>query len=129
LAERAPFLASFLVFAPLLILWVLGKQSVALGFQPLQILYFVGFSYFLVKAWTLIKDVHDRVLPRPDPWVLGAYFLFFPTYVSGPMHTIGEFEKTLRAPLPLDGATVVDCLFRSCSAWSRSRSSRPCSSP
>jgi D-alanyl-lipoteichoic acid acyltransferase DltB (MBOAT superfamily) len=111
-AERAPVLASFLVFAPVLALWVLGKQSVAIGYPPLAILYFVGFSFFLVKAWTLIKDVHDGVLPRPDPLVLGAYFLFFPTWISGPMHSIAEFEKSLATPLPLDAETVVSSVFR-----------------
>lgn len=112
LGESRPYFASFLVFLPVLVPWVLGKQSAAGGWKPLDFLYFVGFSFFLIKAWTLIKDFHDGRVERLDLFVVLAYFLFFPAYVAGPMHLYGEFEKSLREPSPLDGEAVVDVLFR-----------------
>ncbi len=112
LALRSSMGASLVVFAPLLAWWVIGKQAIAMGEEPLDILYFVGLSYFLVKAWTLIRDVHEGLLARPDPIVLVGYFTFFPTYISGPMHQIGEFQKSLETPLALDGETVIAVVFR-----------------
>jgi alginate O-acetyltransferase complex protein AlgI len=110
-ANRAA-LASWLVFLPVLVPWVLGKQAVALTWTPLTILYFVGFSFYLIKAWTLIKDYHGNRIERFDPFIVLAYFLFFPAYIAGPMHYFGEFEETIRAPSRLDGETLVDIVFR-----------------
>ena len=112
LALRSSMIASLLVFAPLLVWWVIGKQLIAMGEHPIDLLYFVGFSYFLVKAWTLIRDVHEGVLARPDPIVMIAYFTFFPTYISGPMHQLREFQAALDKPLALDGEAVVGVVFR-----------------
>lgn len=112
LGERRPYLASFLVFLPVVVPWVLGKQSAAQGWKPLAFLYFVGFSFFLIKAWTLIKDCHDRRVARLDPFVVLAYLVFFPAYIAGPMHYYNEFDATLRAPARLDGEALVDVLFR-----------------
>jgi alginate O-acetyltransferase complex protein AlgI len=112
LGRSRPYLASFLVFLPVLVPWVLGKQSAAQGWRPLDFLYFVGFSFYLIKAWTLIKDYHDGRVERPDLFVVLAYFLFFPAYIAGPMHLYGEFEATLREPARLDGEAFVDVLFR-----------------
>src|ERR1044072_5055659 len=56
LGEAGEGLASFLVFLPVVVPWVLGKQSAALEWKPPDFLYFVGFSFFPVKAWTLIKE-------------------------------------------------------------------------
>src|SRR5919112_4172519 len=41
--EARPYLTSFLVFLPVLVPWVLGKQSAANDWKPLDFLYFVGF--------------------------------------------------------------------------------------
>ena len=110
--EARPYLASFLVFLPVLVPWVLGKQSAAHGWKPLDFLYFVGFSFYLIKAWTLIKDYHDGRVERLDLFVVLAYFLFFPAYIAGPMHFYGEFDSTLREPAALDGEALVDVVFR-----------------
>ena len=112
LGEARPYLASFVVFLPVVVPWMLGKQAVALDWRPLRVLYFVGFSFYLIKAWTLVKDYHDRRIERLDVFVVLAYFLFFPAYIAGPMHFYNEFDATLRAPLRLDGEALVDVLFR-----------------
>jgi alginate O-acetyltransferase complex protein AlgI len=111
LGESRPYLASFVVFLPVVVPWAFGKQSAAQSW-PLDFLYFVGFSFYLIKAWTLIKDCHDRRVERPDLFVVLAYFLFFPAYIAGPMHLYGEFEATLREPARMDGEAVVDVVFR-----------------
>jgi alginate O-acetyltransferase complex protein AlgI len=112
LAAHRPYLASFLVFLPVLVAWASGKQATALAWTPLDALYFVGFSFYLIKAWTLIKDYHDRRIERLDAFVVVAYFLFFPAYIAGPMHFYGEFDETIRNPLRLDGEALVDVTFR-----------------
>ncbi|HJU56727.1 MAG TPA: MBOAT family O-acyltransferase, partial [Pyrinomonadaceae bacterium] len=112
LAGRRTYLASFLVFLPVLIPWVLGKQAVALDWPPLRLLYFVGFSFYLIKAWTLIRDYHEGRIEQIDPLVVLAYFLFFPAYIAGPMHFYNEFEGSVRRPLGLDGEALVDVVFR-----------------
>jgi D-alanyl-lipoteichoic acid acyltransferase DltB (MBOAT superfamily) len=112
LARNRPFLASWLVFLPVLIPWVVGKQAVALAWTPLTILYFVGFSFYLIKAWTLIKDYHDGRIAELDPFVVLAYFLFFPAYIAGPMHYFGEFDRTIRNLSGLNGEVLVDIVFR-----------------
>lgn len=112
LAENRSYLASFLVFLPVLVPWAAGKQAVALDWPPLSILYFVGFSFYLIKAWTLIRDYHDGRIEQLDPFVALAYFLFFPAYIAGPMHFYSEFEASVRRPLGLDGEALVDVVFR-----------------
>jgi len=112
LGKDRPFIASGLVFLPVLIPWVLGKQAVALSWTPLTILYFVGFSFYLIKAWTLIKDYHDGRIEQLDPLVVLSYFFFFPAYIAGPMHYFGEFDQTIRQPSALTGEKMVDIVFR-----------------
>lgn len=112
LGKARPYLASTLVFLPVLIPWILGKQAVALSWTPLTILYFVGFSFYLIKAWTLIKDYHDGRIAVLDPLTVLAYFFFFPAYIAGPMHYFGEFDRTIRNPDGLSGEKLVDIVFR-----------------
>lgn len=111
-ARSRPFVASALVFLPTLIPWILGKQAFALGWKPLSVLYFVGFSFYLIKSWTLIKDHHDDRIRNFDGFVALAYLLFFPAYVAGPMHYYNEFDETLRTPSSLTGESCVDVLLR-----------------
>jgi D-alanyl-lipoteichoic acid acyltransferase DltB (MBOAT superfamily) len=112
IGDRNPFGASLLGILPLLLIWILGKQAVALDLPRLKFFYFVGFSFFLIKAFTFLKDFHDRRIPSVDVFVLAAYLFYFPTYVSGPMHLYGEFDQTIQQPKPLDSKSFVDVLFR-----------------
>ena len=120
IASRAPpawtkgrtTLATTCGVGPVLAVWVVGKQSVGAGFDPLSFLYFIGFSFFLIKAWTFLKDLYDGRTEQPDIVVLCAYFLHFPTYVSGPMHYMAEFRESLRKPERLDLESAVDVGFR-----------------
>ncbi|NUP07115.1 MAG: MBOAT family protein [Polyangiaceae bacterium] len=112
LAKRSTALASFAVFSPILILWVVGKAAVAAQSKTVSFLYFVGFSYLVVKAWTFVKDVHDGRIRGADPTVVAAYFLFAPTYVSGPMHLFSEFDAAVRQPKRLTVSALVDGTFR-----------------
>lgn len=103
---------ALVVVAPLLLVWIAGKQMTGMGYEPLSWLYFVGFSFFLVKAWSLIKDYLDGRFAELDPMSVLAYFLYFPTYLSGPMHYYVEFEKSLKKPFEMDSKGWVDSLFR-----------------
>lgn len=112
LAQRRPTLALALVLLPTAVTWILGKQAVAQAIAPLRFFYFVGFSYFLVKAWTLAKDAHDGRVAKVDPLVAGAYFLAFPTYVAGPMPYYGELERGLQEGAPPRGEALLDTVLR-----------------
>jgi alginate O-acetyltransferase complex protein AlgI len=97
---------------PVVALWVLGKLSGAFDLPRLGLFAFVGFSFFFVKAWTLVKDTRDGRVEAPDPLVVLAYFFFFPTWISGPMHLFGEFDATFRAPRMPDKVGFADALYR-----------------
>lgn len=107
-----PFRLGLLLFAPVLAAWVVGKQSAVFEDSALSWLYFVGFSFFLVKAWTLIKDRLDGRIQSVEAATAAAYFLYFPTYLSGPMHYYGEFDASLRKPVTLDPVGWLDALYR-----------------
>ncbi len=99
-----------LLVAPVLMLWTVGKIATAHE-APLRWLFFIGSSFLLVKAFSLIKDRLEGKVAALDPVLGGAYFLFFPTFLSGPMHTYGEFRDTLAAPEDTKGQ-FVDIAFR-----------------
>lgn len=101
---------ALLIAAPVLGLWTVGKISTAMT-GPLAWLFFIGSSFFVVKAYSLIKDRIEGKVPHLDPVLASAYFLFFPAFLSGPMHTYGEFRDTLANPEPA-GANFVDIAFR-----------------
>jgi D-alanyl-lipoteichoic acid acyltransferase DltB (MBOAT superfamily) len=103
---------ALLAIAPALLLWLAGKHAMAADLPIIKLLYFVGFSYFLVKAWTLITDCLDGRTANYDPVVGAAFFLHLPTYPIGPMHYYSEFEQSIRRPLPLTGEALVDAVFR-----------------
>lgn len=112
LGRTRPMAAAILAFAPILFLWTAGKVAVPLGWAPGRLVVVVGFSFLLVKAWTTIKDFHDGRIGPVDPAVLFAFVLHFPTYVAGPMHLYGDFDRSLRAPRSLSGEGVVDVVLR-----------------
>ena len=97
------------LFGPVAIVWILSKEAPVFHVASIQ---FVGFSYFFIKAGTLLKDVQDRRIERPDPFAVVSYFLHFPTFVSGPMHLFGEFDRSLRAPEFPDLKGFIDVCFR-----------------
>ncbi|MDQ6830546.1 MAG: hypothetical protein M3081_16935 [Gemmatimonadota bacterium] len=107
-----PVRASLVLCAPMLLLWIASKQLAAARSPEARILIFLGVSYVMIKAYTLAKDVADGRIARVDPVVASAYFLFFPTYVAGPMHYYGEFDATLREPDRLSGEALLDVVFR-----------------
>lgn len=112
LAARRPLVASLLAYLPILVLLAVAKGMTARAVAPLQFLHFVGLSFFAVKAWTFIKDVHDQRIKSPDVSTVLAYLLFFPTYASGPMHLYPEFEKTVASPATVDGEAIVEAAYR-----------------
>jgi D-alanyl-lipoteichoic acid acyltransferase DltB (MBOAT superfamily) len=109
-ARPIPFV--LLACAPLLCVWLFGKQLLGIGGLVGAQAVLLGISYLLVKAYTLTKDLADGKVQHVDVPVGFAYFLFFPTYVAGPMHYYPEFEQAVREPEPLTGEGVVDAVFR-----------------
>jgi alginate O-acetyltransferase complex protein AlgI len=88
---------ALLLIAPVLAAWASGKIFAA-NTSPWGILFFVGSSYLLVKAFSLIKDRIEGRVTSVDPMVATAYFLYFPAFLSGPMHNYSEFEAALVKP-------------------------------
>jgi D-alanyl-lipoteichoic acid acyltransferase DltB (MBOAT superfamily) len=111
-AATRPRTGALIVFLPVLSLWIFGKHGEAASAEPLKVLAFVGFSYVLIKFYTLLRDLADgRVSDASSPMV-AAYILSPPTFVSVPMHYVHEFDKTMREPEKLDFGAVVDAMFR-----------------
>jgi alginate O-acetyltransferase complex protein AlgI len=109
-SRRSSIWIALALIAPILGLWAVGKIAVAASGPPAW-LFYVGSSFFLVKAFSLIKDRLEGKVTAFDPLVGAAYFLFPTTYVSGPMHTYGEFQDTLEKPQEI-GDEIVDIGFR-----------------
>lgn len=101
-----------LVAAPLLLSWIIGKLATSQGWTRLTPLLFIGASYLLVKAWSVLKDIRDGKTKSPDPIEVTAYFLHLPTFLVGPMHYFSEFQAQLRKPFRLDGEALIDIAFR-----------------
>jgi D-alanyl-lipoteichoic acid acyltransferase DltB (MBOAT superfamily) len=101
-----------LMAGPLLLGWIIGKLATSQGWTRLTPLLFIGASYMLVKAWSLLKDIRDGKTKSPDPVEVTAYLLHLPTFLVGPMHYFSEFQAQLRKPFRLDGEALVDIAFR-----------------
>lgn len=93
-AGKGSLRTSLVLIAPVLAVWASGKIFAANN-APLGVLFFVGSSYLLVKAFSLIKDRIEGRVNAIDPVVGAAYFLYFPAFLSGPMHNYTEFEAAL----------------------------------
>jgi len=104
LAARRPMTATLLAFAPVLAVLVVSKTTTLLAA--------IGLSYFAVKAFTFVKDVHDGRVKDPSVGSVLAYFTFFPTFSLGPMHLYPEMEKALAEPRPVSGEGLVDAAYR-----------------
>lgn len=103
---------ALVIVAPVAMVWAIGKSAAALEAERLMPLVFVGLSYLLVKVWTLLKDISDGKVEAVEPAVLVAYLVHMPTFLAGPMHTYGEFRRTVAEPAKLSGEVLVDCAFR-----------------
>ena len=109
---RRKALAIAVAWGPLAVIWAASKQVAVETSAPVRAISFLGISYLLVKGYTLVKDILDRRVPAPGLAAGLAYFLFFPTYLAGPMHYYSEFSRDLESPAPLSGTDVIDVLFR-----------------
>jgi len=109
---RVGTLAVALIFSAVLLFWITGKYSDAFSLGHYKWIAFAGMSFFLVKAWTFMKDASDGRLKEivfPDTL---AYLLFFPAFLMGPMHLYKEYTNSVRDPEKLDGEAVIDIFFR-----------------
>lgn len=102
--------ALFLVM-PVAALWMAGKISTALH-GAAGWLFFLGSSFFLVKAFSLLRDRLEGKAPDAHPAFIAAYLLYFPTWFSGPMHNWTEFRNTISNSVHPRSDEVVDIVFR-----------------
>jgi D-alanyl-lipoteichoic acid acyltransferase DltB (MBOAT superfamily) len=109
-AESRPNLTAIACAGPILLAWGIGR-FVNAG-SSLSVLTFAGFSFFVVKLFTVSKDIADGAVEKAAPLSLAAYLLFFPCAPSGPMHSFGEFDETLRKPTPPSGSDFIAAIFR-----------------
>ncbi len=100
------------VVAPVLLLWILAKHAGLASSARVAPLAAAGLSYLLVKAWTVARDRADGRLSSYSASVGLGYLLFLPTYLSGPMHYYGEFDRGVREPAHLDAREGVELGFR-----------------
>jgi D-alanyl-lipoteichoic acid acyltransferase DltB (MBOAT superfamily) len=112
LGQRWPTIAWAVGLLPILVAWVVGKEAAALEASPLSVLFFIGFSFVMIKCWTFLRDYHDGRIGEPELLMTAGYIFYFPTYISGPMHYFGEFDDAVRKPEKLNRQTLVDSVFR-----------------
>lgn len=110
--ERMRIGTILMILAPFLAVWAVGKAGYAFDNARLKPLLLVGFSYLLVKIWSLLKDIIDGKVTSLSPAIVAAYLLYTPTFLSGPMHYYSEFEATIRNPAPVSGQDLLDATFR-----------------
>jgi alginate O-acetyltransferase complex protein AlgI len=102
----------WLVFTPVLLLWMAGKLGTAWPSSALGWLSFLGFSFMLVKVWTLLKDARTGQATDVRSLTVLSYLFYFPTYIAGPMHYYTEFRSAVRDPRLPNPAELVDLVFR-----------------
>jgi alginate O-acetyltransferase complex protein AlgI len=91
---------------------MVGKMGGALPDAGISWIVFTGFSFALVKIWTLLKDASAGQLRDVNTATVLAYLFHYPTFIAGPMYYFHEFQETLRRPQWPDGAGWVDVVFR-----------------
>lgn len=101
----------WLALGILVLFWALGKVGQSLD-SPFSHLFFLGASFLVIKIWSFCKDLYDGRIERPELFTFLAYCLFFPCFISGPMHYYGEFRTALETRLRLDPAATLETVFR-----------------
>ena len=95
-------------------LWAIGKGAAGVGNQknPLRWLFFVGVSFLVVKVWSFLKDVRDRRIIDLSFAGFLNYCMYFPCFISGPMHYYGEFSDAFERRLATGIIDVVHHMYR-----------------
>ncbi|MGH9884655.1 MAG: MBOAT family O-acyltransferase [bacterium] len=77
-----------------------------------DVLHWIGFSYFLLKAIHVVLATSRGILPVSTLPVILQYLLFFPTLTAGPLYRLDVFSQQLAAPKTLTWDHIQDGLVR-----------------
>jgi len=85
-------------------------RGLALSSSPMasELLRWIGFSYFLLKAIHVMLGTARGIFAAPTLVGLVQYALFLPTLSSGPIYRLDVFSQQLAAPKRLGWADVHD---------------------
>jgi alginate O-acetyltransferase complex protein AlgI len=117
-ARRASLLAWIGVGALIAIATVLRLRAffpeLTLSVSPLsdELLHWIGFSYFLLKAIHVLFATARGILPAPTLLELVHYVLFVPTLTSGPIYRLDVFTEQLAKRKTLGWDDIQDGLLR-----------------
>lgn len=88
------------------------KASWATGRIDEDLLRWVGFSYFLLKAIHVMRATARGIVEPQSPLTLLSYFLFLPTLTSGPLYRVDVFAQQLTEPRRLTWDLLNDGIQR-----------------
>jgi alginate O-acetyltransferase complex protein AlgI len=77
-----------------------------------QLLRWIGFSYFLLKAIHVMRATARGIIAMPSPLEVLQYVLFLPTLTSGPIYRLDVFAQQLASPKQLSWSEVHDGSMR-----------------
>jgi D-alanyl-lipoteichoic acid acyltransferase DltB (MBOAT superfamily) len=88
--------------------------ALALSRSPVanEVLHWIGFSYFLLKAIHVMFATARGIVARPSLVTLGHYVVFLPTLTAGPIYRLDGFAEQLAAAKRLSWDDVQDGLLR-----------------
>jgi alginate O-acetyltransferase complex protein AlgI len=77
-----------------------------------ELLALVGFSYFVLKAISLLHLQSILKHKERSPWSILSFTLFPPTITSGPIQKFQDFHEQVNRPLPLSWAVARTAGYR-----------------
>ena len=72
----------------------------------------IGLSYVFVKLAHYMVDQHKGRIAGASWNSFLSYFLFFPSYTSGPIARFQDFDRDLRNPQPITGGVAIEAIDR-----------------
>lgn len=77
-----------------------------------QILAWVGFSYFMLRAIGFLHIQSIVNMKERRPWTLLFFMLFPPTLTSGPIQKFQDFRQQIQRPEPLTAPLIGQAVYR-----------------
>ncbi|HEU4731753.1 MAG TPA: MBOAT family O-acyltransferase [Kofleriaceae bacterium] len=78
----------------------------------LELLRWIGFSYFVLKAIHVMRATARGIIELSTPLTVLTYVVFLPTLTSGPIYRLDTFAQQLAEPKRLGWDDLNDGLFR-----------------
>ncbi len=99
-------LVFFKIYRHFTLPWVSGSWLDA------KVLALIGFSYFVLRAISLLHIQSILKTDEKGPWTILWYALFPPTITSGPIQKFQDFRDQVAQPVPLSRPVLTAAVYR-----------------